>query len=186
MAINLNGNAESTYSSDISAVNGTFSGDISAANLPANGSIVGYQQGLWTPTLSQGSVGTADCTWSRIGSTVTLIANLREFSDTSTASQIEITGAPYPRDNQFTIGTLRTSCLNFGEGACPHSTMNTGDIIRIGVSTPSIGGTAAPAASYVNYSSFITAQASNTQLVFCITYHTTDTTWTPINGATIS
>ena len=32
MAINLNGNAESTYSSDISAAAGTFSGDLSAAN----------------------------------------------------------------------------------------------------------------------------------------------------------
>ena len=31
MAINLNGNAESTYSSDISAAAGTFSGDLSVA-----------------------------------------------------------------------------------------------------------------------------------------------------------
>ena len=37
MAINLNGNAESTYSSDISAADGTFSGnvDIGGGNIAA-------------------------------------------------------------------------------------------------------------------------------------------------------
>jgi hypothetical protein len=181
MSIQLNGNADSSFSDDL-----VVTGNVTAANLPAQGSIVGYQQGIWTPTLSHGSVSTAVCTWSRIGNAVTLAANLTAFSDTTTAAQIEITGIPYPRDNQFVIGSIRTSCLNFGEGSSPHATLNVGDIIKVGVSTPSIGGTAAPTAGYVNYGNFISAQAANTQLVFRITYYTENTTWTPINGATVS
>lgn len=151
----------------------------------AGGDAPRYQQGTWTPTLSHGTVGSAACSWSRIGNTVTIRANLISFSDTTTPAQIEITGIPYHRD-KFVVGTIRTSYLNYGEGSSPHSTLNTGDIIRVGKSTPTIGGTAAPAASYVNYSNFISAQASNTQLVFDITYLTEDTTWAPINGATVS
>lgn len=167
------------------------SGDVETSATGTGGSsgsalIAGYQQGTWTPTLSHGTVGTAICTWSRIGNAVTLAANLSNFSDTSTAVNISITGIPYARNDQFVIGTIRTSYLNYGEGSSPHSTLNSGDIIRVGVSTPSIGATPAPAAGYVDYSNFITAQASNTQLVFNITYYTNDTTWTPQNGATVS
>jgi hypothetical protein len=153
---------------------------------PTGGSVVGFQQGIWTPILSQGTASTVVCAWSRIGNTVTLAANLKGFSDTSSANNIQITGIPYARNGQFVVGAIRTSHLNYGEGSSPHVALNTSDIIRVGVSTPSIGGTAAPAADYVNYSNFISAQASNTQLVFSFTYYTDDTTWTPINGATVS
>jgi len=143
-----------------------------------------YQEGSWTPTLTHGAVGTAVCSWSRIGNVVTLAATLTSFSDTTSTAQIAISGIPFSRDDQFVIGSIRTSFLNFGEGNSVHSSLNIGDLIKVGVSTPSIGGTAAVAASYVGYNSFISAQAADTQLVISITYRTDDTTWIPINGAT--
>ena len=153
---------------------------------PVGGSVVGYQQGTWTPTPSLGTISTVVADWLRIGNSVTISANLRGFSNTTSSSQIEITGIPYPRGAMFAIGTIRTGYLNFGEGSSPHSAIVSGGIIRVGKSTPSLSGVTAPAADYLDYVNFISAQASNSQLVFVITYFTDDTTWTPINGATVS
>ena len=157
--------------------------------LPAAGgtlSTVVYQQGVWTPTPSQGAITSVETSWVRIGNQVTVSANLRGFTNTTSSSIIEITGIPYARNVLFAVGTLRAACLNFGEGSFAQMTLNSGDNLRVGISTPSIGSTPAPTAGYIGYTSFISAQQANTQLVFTIVYQTDDTTFVPINGATIS
>ena len=146
-----------------------------------------YQQGLWTPTPSQGSITTANARWSRIGNQVTIQANLRGFTNTSSNDDIAITGVPYTRvTDLFAIGSMRTGCLNYGHGRTVNSCLMATNEVRVGVSIPSVDGTAATAASYTPYTNFITASQADTQLVFTITYFTDDTTWTPINGATVS
>ena len=174
MSIQLKGSDDSVYSNDIVA-----------PNIPTQGQIVGYQQGVWIPTPSLGSITTFETSWVRIGNQVTVSANLRGFTDTTSNSVIALTGIPYARNFLFTVGAIRTAYLNFGEGSYVQVTLNSGDALRVGKSTPSLGGTSALVGEYVNYISFISAQQSSTQLVFTITYITDDTTWTPINGATV-
>ena len=149
--------------------------------------VVGYQQGSWTPVPTQGSCAISTAMWSRVGNLVTLQANLTAFTDTSTASNIEVEGIPYDRDsNMFPIGACRVSFLNYGEGNTIICNLTAQNRVRFQASRPSIGGTAATSPLDVQYTNFITASQANTAISLTISYLTDDTTWAPINGATIS
>ena len=149
--------------------------------------VVGYQQGSWTPdpTVGDCTVGTA--MWSRVGNLVLIQANLTAFTNTSSGSTLELTGLPYNRDpNMFPTAACRSSYLNFGEDNNIICCIVNTNRIRFQASRPSVGGTPAPGVQVLQFSNFITANQADTGIAFTLSYLTSNTDWTPINGATVS
>ena len=166
---------------DVDGVNGDFSGNITAANLPTNGSIVGYQQGTWIPVPSEGAIDPAltpnRWVWSRIGNTVTISAFAANITGTS-ANEIAFSGVPY-------TATSIVAGAASGSRIARNSLGITCCLIRGGIdntiqflcsSQSGIAAWAAPRYSDAD---------GGAQIYFSVTYLTDDTTWTPINGATV-
>ena len=159
-----------------------FNGDITADNLPTNGSIVGYQQGVWTPSASRGTVTGIDCAWTRIGNSVTLYGLIADFTD-STANPLGLGGTPYPFapvTQGRTIGTAMYVEAQLETNA-PFSQIVYGIADNaLGFYACTNGGTFARM-EYANIASL-----AGFQMFITATYITDDTTWTPQNGATVS
>jgi len=166
----ISGNTPSTIGNDT-----TISGDITADNLPANGSIVGYQQGAWT-VASNAVIADSGGTWVRVGNRVTLFLRLG-FGANSGSANCLISGLPYdfdltlPDEIGRAVGyvgyTNNGSPLGFlGDGADDGAVL-----IR------ALTGSGAQ----LN----LTA-VNNLSVRGAIEYLTADTTWTPQNGATVS
>lgn len=174
----ISGNTPSTIGNDT-----TISGDITANNLPANGSIVGYQQGGWTPVPSQGSIDAVLAptrwVWSRIGNTVTVSAFISNFTDTS-SSVIELGGIPYSATNVVS-GPASSSRIATTVGGVTLCYLRGGidDMIQFLCTTDS------KTNPWVQ-PKYSDATAANNSTYFTVTYLTDDTTWTPQNGATVS
>lgn len=142
------------------------------ATAPTGGSVVGYQQGVWTPTGIQG-VGTVSNTeWSRIGNQVTIAAVLAGIATGNTGAFV-VQGIPYP--NRFS--GCKGACMSQGFASPPTAIYITagGDSCEFYQSTSSTW----VQATYNMLS-------TNGAVYFTATYSTDDTTWTPINGATVS
>lgn len=148
--------------------------------LPAVGaSLVGYQQGFWTPFASVGNITSATGWWTRIGNRIELECSVTGFSNTFDTGPIEIGGAPYARLSSFSsAGSCRTRFVNFSNyltvgitntNFCRFYSVDSGDV-----------------ATALSYSSMVTASKDQAQFMFSYSYLTYDTTWQPINGATIS
>ena len=150
------------------------------ATAPAGGSAVGYQQGTWTATASAGTVNGAKLFWYRIGNAVHINGDVADFSDTS--SEIAtIEGLPYTNSQEQSYGMCTGNRAYAGGGNNPltmcYSPKNTTRIQFYGGSKDtSTGGTTA------KYGDL----QAGAVIHFSVTYLTDDTTWTPINGATVS
>ena len=145
---------------------------------PAGYSNVGYQEGDWVPSCDQGTLAytAANTRWIRIGNMVTVQALLYTFSST-VASTINIISLPY----NCPVGQAAGSCFyqNCKVGynvvyVAESGTYNGGIIQFYNTST-----SAWDALKYSNFTGAFTVYLT-------ATYKTDDTTWTPINGATIS
>ena len=147
--------------------------------LPAVGgtlSTVVYQQGIWTPTVNAGTINVYNTTWERIGDQVTIRAQINGFT-TLSDSPIYVQGKPYlTRENVEALGSAMASRFNNSCTACLASTKN---VIFF---KSSAGGNAAwREQRYVDR-----WNDAFSGIWFQVTYRTDDTTFVPINGATIS
>jgi len=156
----------------------SFGDDISAANLPTQGSIVGYQQGAWTPTLTVGTASFISPTWARIGNQVTVNCSLGTFTDTTSNSPVQIEGMPY----QVTGRSVGSAMVNKGVTALG---VQVDHVYIEGTRLAFINSGANDTDSWQNlkHNNFGT---NNCDIWFTIAYLTDDTTWTPQNGATAS
>ena len=170
----ISGNTPSTIGNDT-----TISGDITADNLPANGSIVGYQQGTWTATLSAGNSSNvssldsqSDTTWVRTGNQVTFWATVITTTtngDYRTDVRIALSGLPYERDGiicgggSASGGSNRQAIFNLTSASSETDTI------------------------FLTYAGGVGANVNDSSSLRLMGTYTTDNTdWTPINGATIS
>jgi len=185
MSIQLNGNADSSFSDDL-----VVTGNVTAANLPAQGSIVGYQQGVWTPELTS-SDGNGDYThssqvgfWWRIGNTIHVDFYVAISAKLVSGGGVQcVTGVPY--------GLIAASGgLEF------HGSVSTADNWSTSYVPSALRMTAYPIGTTIQcrtnnvdnqYTTVGPGRSTATStLGGSITYLTDDTTWTPINGATVS
>lgn len=171
----ISGNTPSTIGNDT-----TISGDITANNLPANGSIVGYQQGGWTPTATQlaSFLAEADRTrWSRVGQMVTLWAYISLINSSSTSTAVlYVKGLPYPVEFNNSSGSAMVQ-------RCGRTINNAYlSLADQGIAFYTIGNAAWEPLTPSN----INSAGNNGAMFFSVTYQTDDTTWTPSNGATVS
>jgi hypothetical protein len=177
MATTISGNSPTSIGDDT-----TINGDITADNLPTNGSIVGYQQGTWTPTVSQGTVTANNTQWVRTGNQVTVWATLTQFSNTTNSAVIEVLGLslPYITDEDLRATTqIVGSCYVAFIGREPTAVTLT--------NTNSLRFSSTAAGEEAN---LLTARysdiGSSGAIRLVATYTTSDTTWTPATGATLS
>ena len=182
MSIQLKGNDDSVYSNDIIA-----------PNIPTQGQIVGYQQGAWDPRLASSdntSVYTHSAQrgrWFRVGNMVTVGFYVQISAKAVTGVGVQVvTDLPYEliddeggntifngpisRAASFTNGWSPSACSIqvYGGRTCItlRTNNNTGND-----SYATVGPGRSAAGASVGGS---------------ITYETYNTTWTPINGATLS
>lgn len=179
MTIQLQGNNDSV-----------FSNDIVAPNIPTVGSIAPFQEGLWIPEFY---ATTTDPTcgysiqqgfYSRVGSLVTVIIRLNA-------------GDPV-NDGNRGAGSLGVNNLPYNVKPSPNEGVDPsrGTGAAYGASWSSVYPEVIMANSVQNalrlYESgsgssiSVSRLASGCSLYATCTYTTDDTTWTPINGATIS
>ena len=166
MSIQLRGNDDSV-----------FSNDIVAPNIPTQGSIVGYQQGAWTLSSAVGTISVLRPYWSRIGNTVFVTCYVSEFSNRTSTTKVAITGLPYAglADYNNVVGPVMAQYIDNGENGGWSTYLSEAASLQF-YRTSSTGWQA------LKYSALNNATAG---LHFCATYLTDDTTWTPINGATV-
>ena len=136
--------------------------------------VVGYQEGIWTPTLSFGTANATNSTWFRIGNAVTVYTTLSTFSDASTAQAVRVLSLPYANANAQAMGSAMYRYVNV-EGYTTTFVSNEGIYLYGGIA----GDWAALFYSNLNSS-------GGTEMYISGTYLTDNTDWTPINGATIS
>ncbi|QIN96649.1 hypothetical protein [Synechococcus phage S-N03] len=145
------------------------------------GKLVPYQQGVWTPTVSQGTHnGPVDRqSWARIGNTVMLSGYVTDLTDTSSAV-IAVESIPYSA-SIVVSGSASSSRVATTAGGVTLCYVRGGidDQIQFLCTADS----ASNAWVQPRYSD---TTAGNNSIYFSITYRTDDTTWTPINGATVS
>ena len=152
--------------------------------LPAVGgtlstSTVVYQQGLWVPTSRQGTltVNADRCVWTRVGNLVTVWCNITEFSNRTSADAITITGLPYVGVDQAATGSCMWQRVNNG----PYTTFMSG---------PNFDGIQAFSNGPANVNNWRAIQYDDltapSACYIIASYLTDNTTFVPINGATIS
>ena len=145
--------------------------------LPAVGgtlSTVGYQQGTIPVALALGTVTpglTAE--WYRIGNFVFLTANVAEISNKTSSDYVDCTSIPYGSVVPRAAGSLM--CVDCGQAWTTSFINDT--VIRFYLSNPGTG-----SYTLMRHSDL----GPGASFYFTATYQTDDTTWQPINGATIS
>ena len=81
-----------------------FNGDTAAAN-----ALDDYEEGTWSPTLTNGSYTITGATYTKIGRMVYAEALLTAFSDRSTASAVRVGGLPYNSSSTTRAGNVSLS-----------------------------------------------------------------------------
>ena len=143
-----------------------------------SGQVVGYQQGTWTPTFSEGTATTARCNWSRIGNTVSFYGQAGSFSS-SAAAAIEIGGLPYPNMIECIVGSVMTRNLSLGADGQPFTASYIANNSIVSFYSVSSGNW-----NQANYSDM--SSQANFFIYWNGTYLTNDTDWSPMNDATLS
>ena len=180
MSGNLRLNGSTSGYSELSAP--AVAGDQTFTFPSTGGTLATYQQGVWTPSASRGTVTGTDCAWTRIGNSVTLYGVITNFTD-ATTTPLGLGGTPYPFAPVTQGRTIGTAMYVEGqlETNAPYSQIVYGIADNaLGFYACTNGGTFARM-EYANIASL-----AGFQMYITATYITDDTTWTPINGATVS
>ena len=160
-------------------------GDVTITNTGGGGSGtpgVRYQQGTWTPEVSQGTVTASNSVWVRNGNQVTVWTTFTEFSDTSNAAVVEVLGnsLPYITDEALRATTQAVgSCYASFIGRKPTSIALT-DSNRLRFSSTAEG------ESKTSLSARYQDIGVGASVRLVVTYTTSDTTFAPGTGATVT
>jgi hypothetical protein len=158
--------------------------------VPGGGKVVGYQQGIWTPVLNNNIVNTQTtyaARWTRIGQEVTLYGRIR-WDGTPSAVSIVVSGLPYdpPPNEDGGIYPGPCFCAGFVAGTSGSAVNNIAAYIASGSLSFYWQGSSLDfiQVQYNAFSSTATG-SSSPGIIFSVSYQTQDTTWTPINEATV-
>ena len=67
-----------------------FGSDTAAAN-----ALDDYEEGSWTPTVTQGTIQSANCSYTKVGRLVTIQGKIDQFSNNSNSSSVQIGNLPF-------------------------------------------------------------------------------------------
>ena len=65
-----------------------------------------YEEGTFTPTVANGTIGAASGAYTKIGNVCTLTFTLKDFNDKSTDAYITIRSLPFTQDGTANVGTV--------------------------------------------------------------------------------
>ena len=135
----------------------SFNGDTAADN-----ALDDYEEGTWTPAISEGTAGHADNKYIKIGKIVHFFGRVHNPTDISSSNIFTVTGLPFPVAASGTAG----SCFGKEVNATGATTtyVTTAEYIRF------YGHNAGNAWTYVQYNGLAT---SNCEIYYSGTYHTT-------------
>ena len=160
----------------------TMTGTLNAPsmNLVSKGSVPGYQQGAWTPT-TNGFSEQVGGNWSRNGNLVTASFSFINNDAQTGTNPFHVDGLPYPRktsDDQTADDALRCGgYLAWSSIGEPRTLMfGTGSSLSDVVQFRKVN-TSSATDSITN--------AAGKGFRGTVIYLTSDTTWTPFNGATV-
>ena len=182
----ITGNQPNSFNGDT-----TVNGDIVANNIPTQGSLVAYQQGIWTPQIKGVSSSNTATNYStqvgnfyRIGNAVNIgfTMNLANADGISTTEALVVGNFPYISANLEGGSYWSSSSIHA-------NALSVKSIIYVNIlisnnstkSNPIYYGT-----DNGDYGQLIYNELGIGSLIGNIQYLTDDTTWTPINGATVS
>ena len=94
----ITGAGVGTLTSGISGTDITLSGGVFLSGTGSANKLDDYEEGTWTPTLSQGTVNSARTSYIKIGKRVTISAELNTFSNRTATNSVEIRGLPFTQD----------------------------------------------------------------------------------------
>ena len=153
--------------------------------------IVGYQQGAWFPTLSDGVANTEtsyESKFVRIGQTIFLSARVK-FTSINSSNSVIISGLPYPAPLEIIDGSAYAGsvmCQNQKSYISPEGAVNnmcaflSSSVNKIQIYWSS----STPLYRQVQWQDFNSTGSSG--MIFNLNYQTPDTTWQPQNGATVA
>ena len=165
-------------------------GELITSNTPGGGQIVGYQQGAWIPTLTDGVANTETSYQSkfmRIGPTVFLSGRVL-FTSINSSNTVTIESLPYSAPLEIIDGSVyagsvmcqnQSAYISAGDAANNMSAFLSGSVNKIYIYWAS----STPTYRQVQWKDFNSAGDSG--IIFNLHYQTPDTTWQPINGATV-
>lgn len=178
MSIQLKGSDDSVYSNDIIA-----------PNIPTQGQIVGYQQGVWACVLNGSASGntvinSGQYIWSRVGNQVFIDFAIAGGNQT-TSGDVTLQGLPYtasPACSQYTGFVGDRQSIAYGstyDDIYVRINGGIGDESKIQVMQKNSN-------DHGQLNNGGGSLTSSFVMRGHISYRTNDTTWTPINGATVS
>ena len=147
------------------------------ATAPVGGQVVGYQQGMWLPTVNAGGVSAYNTSWERIGNQVSVRAQINNFTF-SGDSPINVQSLPYlVKDGLDFLGVAIATRF---DNACTSCLASAGTNITFYQTST---GDNAPWREQKYADRWNDAYSG---IWFTVTYQTDDTTWQPSNGASVS
>ena len=154
----------------------TLAGDLTANSLILpTAPVVGYQQGGWTPTVTVGTITNSRSNWTRIGNSVTVYSYIADFTGIGNETNIVVRGLPYPHS------------FSQAAGSCFYKNIKAGYDTTYVTDNDSLTSILFYTGTDADWSALKYSNISvGGSIYFMATYVTTDTTWTPINGATVS
>jgi len=81
-------------SGSLTTGDGITFGDASGANVSSE-TLDGYEEGTWTPAVANGSLTSAQGTYTKIGNLVTLSLYISDITDTTSSDVFDISGVPF-------------------------------------------------------------------------------------------
>ena len=146
-----------------------------------SGKVVGYQQGIWTPRwilgITPASYVSTEGKWSRVGNLVTFFGRIQGNGGGSDGNSVRLGKLPYNQAPGSGEGTVTVGYPGglFGNPAFPFWCLITADEDYFQFFSNSGG-------------QIIGSDLTSTAKTFHFSgsYLTNDTTWTPINGATVT
>jgi len=163
--------------------------------VPSGGKVVGYQTGLWVPDLRGGTTdGSYDYTngqngfWSRIGKTVNVIFRIyRVTTNTAGTGSLVIEGIPYNLDpsqgTNVSVGAARLTNVGLRsttQSVCSQVSDSTNRLSFTEIMDDGNSYTLQMTSLYTG-----DTETAKSSLYANVTYMTDDTTWQPLNGATV-
>jgi len=122
-----------------------------------------YEEGTWTPTIGQGTIGSNYARYIKVGNIVKVSALISTFSDRTSTSAVAIGGIPFVSNGAaIAVGSTLSRYINAGTGGDPIAYTAVGNsVIHLYVMTK--------AANYVNVQ-HSHLSSSNALIYFDITY----------------
>ena len=144
----------------------------------------GYQQGTWNPQVGEGGLDYEAAVWTRVGNQVTVWAQLYNFTETSSNNSINILNCPYKATVAVAAGSAFYAYGDVSDDAGGFTTTFISDSDSVPGNT-FIQLYAAGSGTF-RVMDYANIRQSSFNLYLTASYITADTTWQPINGATVS